>query len=568
MENYFCDFLINIGLIDLKASKKLKEINKEVFTTKNIHNFSDCFFVSLMNYFNNLTISQKKYMCFNLPLRFLLNKEKEKKRKISLIILKKQLKDKILKLKYLLTWIRNNKSNKIKIKPKSKHPRRTILNCRISFDEYMNKNKKEEDKINYQNININNTYTNSTSKLNIRKINSYNNSKVNDYYINKANNIINSKEILTTSDKLELLHLSECTFKPSINTSNNSFRNTKIKSEFQSTFEKLYKDSEKYGIKKKLLAMEYENMISKELTFKPKICRTPKQISSIKFEKFDIRQENFIKNKINNANRLKKNIERNAERKCSFTPKINKLIDFATSSVNNNHNKTNEDISNLNSKNNNNNKTNEDNSNLNSKNNLNNNNCDSYYSISTIKTIPAHVRLYNDSKRRNSSYIQKEIEYKKLIKELANMTSKKNSKINYIKLNNLHQNKEKKIIMDKIKKKVELEEGTTFKPELNSNNKYTERIFSDFYDRNKNFKKNKIFSNYDKFHEDKGKKYTEEEKKQIIKNIVNRLYREPMSQTMMNKKIECNKYIKTNFLVDSSRTNIQKPISESNSKIN
>ena len=70
--------------------------------------------------------------------------------------------------------------------------------------------------------------------------------------------------------------------------------------------EKLYKDSEKYGIKKKLLAMEYENMISKELTFKPKICRTPKQISSIKFEKFDIRQENFIKNKINNANRLKK----------------------------------------------------------------------------------------------------------------------------------------------------------------------------------------------------------------------------------------------------------------------
>ena len=185
-----------------------------------------------------------------------------------------------------------------------------------------------------------------------------------------------------------------------------------------------------------------------------------------------------------------------------------------------------------------------------------------------MKTIPAHVRLYNDSKRRNSSYIQKEIEYKKLIKELANMTSKKNSKINYIKLNNLHQNKEKKIIMDKIKKKVELEEGTTFKPELNSNNKYTERIFSDFYDRNKNFKKNKIFSNYDKFHEDKGKKYTEEEKKQIIKNIVNRLYREPMSQTMMNKKIECNKYIKTNFLVDSSRTNIQKPISESNSKIN
>ena len=148
------------------------------------------------------------------------------------------------------------------------------------------------------------------------------------------------------------------------------------------------------------------------------------------------------------------------------------------------------------------------------------------------------------------------------------MTCKKISKINYIKLNNLQQNKEKKIFMEKTKKKVELEEGITFKPELNSNNKYTERIFSNFYDRNKNFKKNKIFENYDKFHREEGKKYTEQEKKQIIQNIVNRLYKEPMAQTLMNKKIECNKYIKANSLVNSSRTNIQKKFSENNLKIN
>lgn len=551
MEKQFLDFLVNIGLIDLKTSITLKEINHEILNSKNIRNFSDYFFISLMHYFNNLTLSQKKFICFNLPLRFILNKEKEKNRKMRLIILKKQLKEKSLKLKYLLTWIRQNK-NKRKTLTKQKSGG-SLLSKKISFDDFINRKKNEGYKLNYKNDNINIDINNSNiiqkKNLKIRKNNSFNKSNSNNYYTNKTNDIINSKDIITTTDKLELLQLSECTFKPSINTTNNSFRNTNINSDFQTTFDKLYKDGEKYRIKKNLRAMEYESIINKDLTFRPNICQTPKIISNFKFDKFEIRQKNFIDNKNNKENKLKKNIERNAERKCSFSPKVNKIIDFTSTSFNNN-------------------KTNEENKNVNSN---NNNNCDSYYSISTVKTIPAHVRLYNDSKRRNSSYIQKEIEYKNLIEELANRTSKRFSKVNYNKLNNLHENKEKKIIFEKTKKKVEMEEGITFKPELHLNNKYADRIFSDFYDRNTNTKKNKIFEGYDKYEKiQKEKKYSENEKKQIIQNIVKRLYKEPVTKNLFNNSNnnsnnECNRYIKNNNY-ESNRTNIQKETSENKEK--
>ena len=548
MENQFGDFLIKIGLIDTKDLKKLKEINHKIINANNNHNFSDCFFLSLMHFFNNLTINQKKYMCFNLPLRFLLNKEKEKKQKMTLIVLKKELKEKIIKLKYLCNWIRHKKIYKKSISKQASGG--SLLNHKISFDEFINRKKKTQPKLNDKNDNINiyinnnNNYKFQNNK--IGKNNSFNKSKFNNYYTNKANKIINSKEILTTSDKLELLQLSECTFKPSINTANNSLRNTNINSDIQSTFDKLYKDSEKYRMKKNLRAMEFEHIINKDLTFKPNICHTPKLLSTIKFENFEIRQQNFIKNKNNNKIKLKKKFERNTERKCSFSPKINKIIDFTATSFNNKNEENEENKNALNS----------------------NNICDSYYSISTVKTIPAHIRLYDDSKRRNSSYIQKEKEYKQLINEMSNRTSKKFSKVNYDKINNLHEYKEKKEILEKTKKKVEEEEGITFKPEVNINNKYTDRIFSNFYERNKNFKKNKIFEKYDKYNneEKKTKNYTDEEKKEIVQNIVKRLYNEPIGKNILNSKNECNKYIKNNNYVDSSRSNIHKQNSEINSE--
>ena len=566
MENDFCNFLINIGLIDLKTSKNLKEINQEITKAKQEFNFSDCFFISLMHYFNNLTISQKKYICFNLPIKFLLNKDIDKKKKLSSIILKKHLKEKLIKFKYLCIWIRYTK---IKRKTITKHPSGcSLISRRISFDEFLKRKKNTPYKLNDKSSDIKNNEDNNISNSNnsikaitsskiknikIRKYNSFNKSRLYDYYSNKANDIIKNKDMITTTDKKELLQLSECTFKPSINTTNNSFRKSKIKNDFQSTFDKLYKDGEKYRIKKNLKALEREHIINKELTFKPILCQTPKMISSIKYDKFEIRQQKFIENKVKNAKKIKKDEDTNTERNCSFSPNINSNIDFSTTSFNNN------------------NITNEENKNINTNN--NNNNCDSYYSISTVKTIPAHVRLYDDSKRRNSSYIQKEMEIKNLIDEMASRTSKRFCQINYSKLDDLYENKGKKICLEKTRKKVEKEEGITFKPELNLNNKYANRIFSNFYERNKNIKKNKIYEDYKNYKTEdrKENKFTENEKKEIVKNIVARLYNESISRNLTNtNKNDCIKYIKSNHLSEFNTAPSQKHNYENitNSKIN
>ena len=451
MENKFCDYLVNIGLVDLKTSKDLKDVNHDISKTKNNQNFSDSFFISLMEYLNNLTENQKKYMSLNLPLRFLLNIEKEKKQKLLSLLSKKEKDEKYIKLKHLFIWMKNNKIKKAS-NPISKETSGISLNnYKMSFEEFMNGKNKKGNVIKYKYINK--IYGDQLkNKMRIKKINSYNN----NYYSQKTNDIIKNKEILTTEDKKELLQLSECTFKPSINnTMNNSLLITNANSEFRSTFEKLYKDSEKYRIKKNIKAIEYEHMMNKDLTFKPSLCETPKSISNLKFEKFEIRQQNFLNYKNFIKNKLKKNIEDSVETRCSFSPKINRVFDFIySSSTNKKHNITTNEDKNLNS-----------NSNTNS--NTNNNNCESYYSISTIKTIPAFVRLYDDSKRRNNSFIQKEKEYEKSINEMANRTSKKFYKVDYDKIRNLSGNKEKKLIYEKTRKKVEEEEGITFKPVLN-----------------------------------------------------------------------------------------------------
>ena len=115
---------------------------------------------------------------------------------------------------------------------------------------------------------------------------------------------------------------------------------------------KLYQDSEKYKIKRRLKAIEFEKVINNNLTFRPHLCNTPKSVSNFKFDSFEERQKNFINNKKENANKLKINIERNTAKKCSFTPKINKImLDFNSSAVlNNKNNLTNINNTNTNQK--------------------------------------------------------------------------------------------------------------------------------------------------------------------------------------------------------------------------
>ena len=561
MEKNFCDYLVSIGIIDLKISNNIKFLNKEVSKSRKEFSFTDSFFISLMNYFNNLTLNQKKYMCFSLPLRFILLRQKELNKKLKSIILRKNLKEKIIKLKYLLRWIRAVKFN-FKIEKNSNYEDKDKLNINnmlldddsgsIIFDDFIIESKKVPDVIKEKKNN--NSFSEKNKKIGIKINNSFNKSR------SKFNNNLKTKGILTTTDRKELLQLSECTFKPTINTTNNnSFRITNPNSNRKMTFMKLYQDSEKYRIKKRLKELEFEKIINNELTFRPQLCHTPKSLSNFKFDSFNERQNNFINNKKENANKLKINLDKNTAKKCSFIPKVNKIMmDFNLSSTGiNRNNLTNIHSAHTNKINNLTNEENKQSQNINTYNNSKNNYTgESYFTLSNSKTIPAHLRLYNDSQRRNSSYIQKENEYNKLITDMANITSKKDSKVDYEKLFNLYENKEGKLVQEKTKEKVQKEEGITFMPELSLNNKYLNRITNDFYERNKYCKKNNLFKQYEKFDEDSKKikkKYTDDQKKKIIKNIVSRLYNESKNKNSeKTNKVERNKYIKNYSFFDTN----------------
>ena len=83
MEKQFSLYLTKIGLLDKSSISGL--IN---FNDGNINNsFIDNSFNFLMNYFDNLTEEQKKYMSYYIPLKFKLISEKVKKDKIKSIII-------------------------------------------------------------------------------------------------------------------------------------------------------------------------------------------------------------------------------------------------------------------------------------------------------------------------------------------------------------------------------------------------------------------------------------------------------------------------------------------------
>ena len=69
---------------------------------------------------------------------------------------------------------------------------------------------------------------------------------------------------------------------------------------------------------------------------------------------------------------------------------------------------------------------------------------------------------------------------------MANISCKKENKVDYEKINELYLYQKKKEIMEKTKKKVEEEEGSTFKPDIYIN-ECGNNINSDFFERTKNF---------------------------------------------------------------------------------
>ena len=112
----------------------------------------------------------------------------------------------------------------------------------IIFDDFIIESKKIPEPIKEKKNNT--SFSEKNKKIGIKINNSFNKSR------SKFNNNMKTKRILTTNDRKELLQLSECTFKTTINTTNNnSFRYTNINSNRKMTFMKLYQESENIELK-------------------------------------------------------------------------------------------------------------------------------------------------------------------------------------------------------------------------------------------------------------------------------------------------------------------------------
>ena len=544
MEKDFCKFLIGIGLIDEDTSSTFIKIYNEVFQESPDVNIFELSFQILSTFLNNITNTQKNYLCHNLPLKYLKKKKKNRKDKLISIIIKNKLRNKIILLKYLYKWKNAKKQKKNKninnfnkfsslITLYKKNLNNTNSNNSYKYinSNYFSNTKLKEEK--YKNIkhdafSYDNTVPkNSTPQLYLsetiknrksysglkgpfKNINEYNckniNKSASEDKVNSSKrkrgssyNSSSTIDVKTTLAWKEENELKECTFKPKINNlkqnssiSQNRLSNEQREKELQLRFDKLYHDDQKYRLTKEMKALELERYSTKDLTFNPSINKTPNLLKDNRKGKFENRIQKFIEKKNKNSEQMKKKIDKEFEQKYSFTPKINSPKFTKTSSNVSAFSKT-----------------------FNEKNESSNNNY-----------IPAYIRLYEESKLRSQKKMEKEKEIDEHITNMANSLYKQKAEVNYDKINELYENKEKNKIYEKTKNKVESEEGITFKPYIYKN-KLAKNINSNFYERNIKFLLDK--EKYINLHQNllnPKSKISQNEKKKIIKNIINRLYNE------------------------------------------
>ena len=303
--------------------------------------------------------------------------------------------------------------------------------------------------------------------------------------------------------------MEECTFHPKINNLKQKFNTTKKSDkDFKNRFEQLYNYNEKYKLSKQIKALELDYLINKELTFNPLINNKKKLIKENSKENFETRIKSFLAQKKQHSDDLKNKINREFERNFSFTPKINSPKMSKTNSSNSIFSKT-----------------------LNDK-----------RELETYKDLPAYLRLYEESKLRNQKQIQKRKEADDFINNLSNSNIKNNTILDYTKIYDLYEDKNRSKIEERTKEKVNKEEGITFKPNLYKN-KFIKNIFSNFYERNSKFLEDKEkFINSHKYIMNKGKVISPKEKRQIVENVIGRLYSDPKSFSISAS--GCNRYIK------------------------
>ena len=304
-------------------------------------------------------------------------------------------------------------------------------------------------------------------------------------------------KLLTSLESKELEDLKECTFKPRINNilissmkQSRSQTKNKSRDNIESIFERLYKDEEKNKLSKELRTIDREYTIGKKFSFTPNINGKLKNIYRYQQHKnFAQRQREYMEKIDKKREDLRGKIDSEFDLICSFNPKI----------------------------------TNEK---------------GEYYIIKNKKKeknmakSSVFRRLYKDVEKRQELREQKEKENIDKFNEMANYLTL-DKKVNDTSLIERLFDNRKEDIINKTREKVEKEEGITFQPDIGDND-YIQNINSNFMERNEDWiirRNNFIEEENAKQLENlrnngigNKKKYTSEEREQIISNIIERLY--------------------------------------------
>ena len=547
MDKNFSLYLTKLGFFDENTAKEIIKSNKLLENKK----FSDSSFHYLMNFFENLNEEQKKYMSYFIPNNYKIITNKLRARKIKSILIQTILRQKLKLLKKLYQWKNNikintyrNIINKYNIEENHKlsydDNEKLSKNNTITLDDYLAK-----EKINIYNNNINpndkgisniksiynsinikpykskneRAFNKQKNKLITKLYYNTNNNLRTDNYENNNNNKMrkpdlkyicknlyqrniskkdNSKnKLLTSLESKELEDLKECTFKPRINnilisSMKQSHSQTKNKSRdnIESIFERLYKDEEKNKLSKELRTIDREYTIGKKFSFTPNINGKLKNIYRYQQHKnFAQRQREYMEKIDKKREDLRGKIDSEFDLICSFNPKI----------------------------------TNEK---------------GEYYIIKNKKKeknmakSSVFRRLYKDVEKRQELREQKEKENIDKFNEMANYLTL-DKKVNDTSLIERLFDNRKEDIINKTREKVEKEEGITFQPDIGDND-YIQNINSNFMERNEDWiirRNNFIEEENAKQLENlrnngigNKKKYTSEEREQIINNIIERLY--------------------------------------------
>ena len=368
------------------------------------------------------------------------------------------------------------------------------------FNKKSNINKKSKNKINLK-LNAHFEYLGNLSK------------KIKDHKLIKEN----TTEYIKEQEELK----NNCTFKPKIN--NYKTPKTALKKiNFNNMLraEQLYLDNQKRMAKRTVDMQLRDNKLSKENTFQPKFVST--SVKKLK-KNFSLRLYTFNKMKEEKMNKIINSIETDYNSICTFSPKLN--LEY-----------------------------------------INKMDCSNNSNSKNVK-IPAYQRLYNENREK---LLRQEEKKNQIMEDILlqannpliynnkyNDTNNVSKSVDYQKIEELYNDyKKKRIKMKKKQENIDNEIGMTFNPSLINGDKYLDKIDPNFYVREKKFVQNQrnhieAYQNYlDKEKEKYFKKFSED-KKTIIKNVVDRLYKDGLEKTLIKNKTKQNIFSKNYYKYDN-----------------